>query len=169
MLPGEGGLSPFPEGTGGVGKNILPEAGRVLRRVRQARGLTLKDVGLRSNGRLKPTAVAGYERAERSISVLRFCALCELYGVLPEGVLAEIVRGAQGRLPVVIDLTQIGRLDAGEGRILTQFIQEVRKLRGEQQTDTAVLRSGDIETLARAVGDRPEEFLDRIGPTLRRP
>jgi hypothetical protein len=91
-----------------------------------------------------------------------------LYGVQPEGVLAEIIRGAQGRLPVVIDLTQIGRLDASEGRILTQFIQEVRTLRGEQQTDTAILRTGDIETLARAVGDRPEEFLQRIEPTLRR-
>lgn len=152
-----------------VGKTILPEAGGVLRRVRRARGLTLRDVGLRSNGAFKPTAVAGYERAERSISVLRFCELCELYGVLPEAVLAEIVRGAQGRLPVVIDLTQIGSLDAGEARILTQFIQEVRTLRGEQQTDTAILRTGDIEILARAVGDHPEEFLQRIGSTLRRP
>jgi transcriptional regulator with XRE-family HTH domain len=150
-------------------KDILPEAGRVLRRVRHAKGLTLKDVGLRSNGRLKPTAVAGYERAERSISVLRFCALCELYGVRPETVLAEIVSGAQGRSPVVLDLTLIGRLDASDARIVTQFIDEVRTLRGEQQADTVILRTGDVEILASAAGGRPEEFLHKIEPALRRP
>lgn len=152
-----------------MGKEILLETGRVLRRARLARGLTLRDVGLRSNGRLKPTAVAGYERAERGISVLRFCALCELYGVRPEGMLAEIMKSAQGRPPVVLDLTLIGRLDASEARIVTQFMDEVRTLRGEQQADTVTLRTGDVEILASAVGDRPEEFLQRIRPALGRP
>ena len=36
--------------------------------------------------------MAGYERAERSISLLRFCGLAELYGVPPEILLAQIMR-----------------------------------------------------------------------------
>ena len=45
------------------------EVGHALRRARLARGLTLRQVGERSLGTFKPTAVAGYERAERTISL----------------------------------------------------------------------------------------------------
>lgn len=152
-----------------MGRDIRSETGRVLRRVRQARGLTLRDVGVRSSGRLKPTAVAGYERAERGISVLRFCELCELYGVRPVAVLAEIVRGAEGRPPVVLDLTRTGELESREARIVRQFIQEILSLRGEQAAETLMLRAGDVEILATAAGDRPEEFLRKIARALQRP
>jgi transcriptional regulator with XRE-family HTH domain len=152
-----------------LGKDIRSEIGRVLRRVRQARGLTLRDVGARSHGRLKPTAVAGYERAERSISVRRFWELCELYGVRPVAILAEIVQGAEGRPPVVLDLTRMGELDSLEARIANQFIEEILALRGEQETDTLTLRGEDVELLATAAGDRPEEFLRSIARAIRRP
>lgn len=66
-------------------------AGRALRRARMARGLTLRDVGYRSDGAFTPTAVAGYERGERSISLQRFCELAAFYGVAPERLLAEIL------------------------------------------------------------------------------
>ena len=49
--------------------------GRALRRARSGRGLTLRDVGMRSAGKFTPTAVAGYERGERKISLQRFCEL----------------------------------------------------------------------------------------------
>jgi transcriptional regulator with XRE-family HTH domain len=118
---------------------------------------------------LKPTAVAGYERGERSISVRRFWELCELYGVRPVAVLAEIVQGAEGRPPVIIDLTRMGELDSLEARIASQFIGEILSLRGEQETDTLTLRGEDVELLATAAGDRPEEFLRKIAGALQRP
>lgn len=149
--------------------DIRSETGRALRRVRQARGLTLRDVGARSNGRLKPTAVAGYERGERGISVRRFWELCELYGVRPAAVLAEIVQGAEGRPPVVLDLTRVGELDSLEARLASRFIEEIRSLRGERVNDTLTLRGDDVELLATAAGDRPEEFLRSIAPALRGP
>ncbi|MDQ2964665.1 MAG: helix-turn-helix domain-containing protein, partial [Chloroflexota bacterium] len=58
--------------------------GRALRRARQTRGLTLRDVGIRSGGIFTPTAVAGYERGERAISLRRFCDLATFYDVAPE-------------------------------------------------------------------------------------
>ena len=61
-----------------MGGSFGEEVGRALRRARLAQGLTLKAVGERSGGAFKPTAVAGYERAERAIGLERFCALCRV-------------------------------------------------------------------------------------------
>ena len=48
-------------------------------------------MGIRSEGRYSPSAIAGYERAERSISLQRFCELATFYGVEPERMLSEIL------------------------------------------------------------------------------
>jgi transcriptional regulator with XRE-family HTH domain len=87
-----------------VSEPISAEAGRALRRARLARGLTLKGVGELSNRSFTPTAVAGYERGERQISLQRFCDLASFYGVAPELLLADIQRGMHQEL---IDLTQL--------------------------------------------------------------
>lgn len=79
-------------------------AGRVLRHARKARGLTLRDVGLRSGGTFSPTAVAGYERGERGITLERFCLLADFYGILPDRLLAEIVGDADD---VIVDLASL--------------------------------------------------------------
>lgn len=63
--------------------------GSALRRARDVAGLTLKDVERLTEGRFKPSTVAGYERGERSISVSRFLALARFYGALPDGLLAD--------------------------------------------------------------------------------
>ena len=86
--------------------SIGEEVGRALRGARLARGLTLRQVGERSAGAFKPTAVAGYERAERSISLERFCQLCEFYGVEPAWQLGEILGTVGDRPDLIIDLTQ---------------------------------------------------------------
>ena len=89
-----------------VGKPIGDHVGRELRRARQARGLTLRDVGIRSGGIFTPTAVAGYERDERSISLERFCELATFYGVAPEDLLAQALR--LDRREPVVDITSLG-------------------------------------------------------------
>jgi transcriptional regulator with XRE-family HTH domain len=151
-----------------LGGHLRSEIGRTLRRVRHRRGLTLRDVGVRSNGKLTPTAVAGYERGERGISLQRFCELCELYGVRPVVALAEVVHNARGGAPVVLDVTRTASLNEPEGRILRGFIDEIRSLRGAKKTETLILRAGDVEVLAQSAGDEPAEFLRRIAPALRR-
>ncbi|MGH2672103.1 MAG: helix-turn-helix domain-containing protein, partial [Gaiellales bacterium] len=85
-------------------KDIAVEVGRALRRVRMQRRLRLKDVGELSD-RFTPTAVAGYERAERAISLVKYCELCAVYGVAPERLLADAIRAIDGRPPVVVDLS----------------------------------------------------------------
>jgi transcriptional regulator with XRE-family HTH domain len=87
-----------------VGEPISAEAGRALRRIRTALGLTLQDVGERSGRAFTPTAVAGYERGERQISLQRFCDLATFYGIAPEQLLAEVRRALPEREDLV-DLT----------------------------------------------------------------
>ena len=88
-----------------VGKPIGDRVGRALRRARKSQGLTLRDVGIRSGGTFTPTAVAGYERGERSISLERFCELATFYNVAPQVLLAEALH-PDDREPVV-DLTPL--------------------------------------------------------------
>jgi transcriptional regulator with XRE-family HTH domain len=143
------------------------DIGRVLRRVRQSRGFTLRHVAAMSEGRFKPTSIAGYERGERSISLERFCELCRLYAIAPERLLLDITRGEEGRTEPEIDLTILEALGSDESAAVSEFIRQVRSLRGESQGDTIVLRIGDLEALATSSGRRPDELLEILGPVLR--
>jgi len=87
--------------------SLAEEVGRALRRARLGQALTLKQVGERSDGAFKPTAVAGYERAERSISLERFCELCGFYGLAPAQLLAEIMETVGGMPDLIVDLTRL--------------------------------------------------------------
>jgi len=64
--------------------------GEVLREIRMGRGLSLRQVTVRSRGAFKPSSVASYERGERQISVERLFHLAEVYDVAPERVVAAI-------------------------------------------------------------------------------
>jgi transcriptional regulator with XRE-family HTH domain len=88
-----------------VGKPIEGQVGRALRRARQARRFTLREVGIRSGGIFTPTTVAGYERGERAISLQRFCELATFYGVAPEDLLAEGLH--PGDREPIVDLTPL--------------------------------------------------------------
>jgi transcriptional regulator with XRE-family HTH domain len=84
---------------------FLRAVGDELRRARQEAGLALRDLNLRSAREFKASAVGGYERGERSISLDRFCRLAELYGVPPDHLLARVLeRAAPVGDDVVIDL-----------------------------------------------------------------
>ena len=89
-----------------MGEGLAEQVGSALRRARRARGLTLRDMAARSGGAFKPTAVAGYERAERNISLVRFCKLAELYGIPPEILLAQIMAAGDERKRALVELSE---------------------------------------------------------------
>ena len=142
-------------------------AGRVLRRARASKGLTLREVGARSSGALKATAVAGYERGERAISLKRFFQLSTIYAIEPERLMAEIARITQGRPPVVVDLAALESIDDQTAQTVAEFARQVRRLRGEQG-GTLTLRAGDLSVIATLAGSQPERLLERIEPALAR-
>ncbi|MGH2755647.1 MAG: helix-turn-helix domain-containing protein [Actinomycetota bacterium] len=65
--------------------------GRILRRLRSERRLTLHGVQELSQGQFKASALSGYERGERSISLERFRALTELYSVPADAALGQVL------------------------------------------------------------------------------
>jgi transcriptional regulator with XRE-family HTH domain len=148
--------------------NILVETGRALRAARQARGMTLRDVGTRSHGRFKPTAVAGYERAERGISLERFCELAQLYGMAPERLLLQITWRLSGGPAPMIHRPKIPELPVEEANVVGGFIQKVRDLRGDSDDEVITLRIQDLEVLATVSGHQLTDFLEHLGPALAR-
>jgi transcriptional regulator with XRE-family HTH domain len=70
-------------------------AGEVLRQVRLARSLSLRQVTVRSGGRFKPSSVASYERGERKISLERLFALADVYDIAPERIVAAIAHSLE--------------------------------------------------------------------------
>jgi transcriptional regulator with XRE-family HTH domain len=143
------------------------EIGRALRRARLARGMTLKDLAEASADRFRPTSVAGYERGERKISLVRFCELCRLLDVPAERLLGEILRAVEGRWEPEIDLTKLEGLRTPEGDVITGFIRQVLSQRGARDVETIVLRAGDVEVLASSAGRRPEELLEIVSSARR--
>jgi transcriptional regulator with XRE-family HTH domain len=137
--------------------------GMALRRARRARGLTLRDISTLSGGRYKPTSIAGYERAERTISLERFCDLCQLYGVAPPTVLAQILEEVEGGEPE-IDLAFLESIGSAEAALISGFVREIRALRHSASGESIVLRAGDVEVLATAAGKRPEELTSILSP-----
>ncbi len=152
-------------------KAISGAIGEALRRARKGRKLTLHDVARISNGRFKPSSVGSYERGTRTISVPLLCELSALYGVPPDRVLADALASSadESRPDVVIDLRRLPRLEGEHGRVLSEFVGQVRALRGDLASDVITLRAGDVEVLASAIGAESTALLKRIRPTLREP
>jgi transcriptional regulator with XRE-family HTH domain len=146
--------------------DILAETGRALRRARKSRNLTLRDVGKRSAGRFKPTAVAAYERAERRISLERFCQLAELYGMAPERLLLQILWHVAGRPEPTIDRTLVSELPSEEREAVGGFLQQIRRMRGDGDEGAITLRVRDLEVLATISGHQLDEFLQHLRPAL---
>ncbi len=145
-------------------RSMALEIGRALRRARLDRGMTLKELADASAGSFRPTSVAGYERGERTISLVRFCELCRMLDVLPERVLGEILRAVEGRTEPEIDLSKLAGLRSPESELIRRFNRQVLSQRGERDTQMITLRAGDVEVLATAARRRPEELLEIVNP-----
>jgi transcriptional regulator with XRE-family HTH domain len=143
--------------------------GSALRRVRRSRGLTLRAVAETSGGVFKATSVAGYERGERSITVERFCGLCDVYRIAPEQLLGEITRSSRREDEPSIDLSALGSLATEEASLVSEFVQQVLALRKDPERSEISLRTGDLQVLATASGKKPEELLELLEPVLRKP
>ncbi len=84
--------------------DFLRVVGDELRRARQDAGLALRDLNVRSGREFKASAVGGYERGERSISLDRFCRLAAVYDVSPSQLLDRVLEKATAKNDVVIDI-----------------------------------------------------------------
>lgn len=71
--------------------------GAVLRRLREARGLTLEQAADLVGDHLHPDALDWFERNHTGAPFSRLLKLAEVYGLTPEGLLAECLGYARER------------------------------------------------------------------------
>ena len=143
---------------------VAEELGAALRRAREARGLSLREAAAASSGAFKPSTLASYERAERTVPMERFFRIAFLYDISPVRLLADVVRRVEGRPSVRIDVPRLKSMEGTEAAILDGFIRNVFLLRDQDLGATVVLREGDLEVLATATGRRVPQFLQAIEP-----
>jgi transcriptional regulator with XRE-family HTH domain len=128
--------------------------------------MTLRSAARASGGRFKPSSIAGYERAERAITVQRFCELCELYGTDPARLLGGIVAAAREEPKVELDLAALERLDVPEAATVREYANRVRALRGGSG-DVVALRTAEVAVIAQASGRPQDELLELLSPARR--
>jgi len=150
-------------------RSLREALGEVLRDARRRRGLTLREASAASGNRFRPSAIGGYERSERSISVERFCDLAVLYGVPADRMLAEVLERLTptGRAEIIVDLTELELLPGEEPRLAAQLVERVKEERGGESGNLVSLRAGDLEALALASRLDPGDLVRRLEPAIR--
>lgn len=158
-----------PPDLSATARRIREALGEVLRETRRHRGLTLREVSALAGSRFKASGIGGYERGERSISLERFCDLAELYGVPADRLLSQVLSRVmpEGRVEVIVDITQLELLPGEEPRIAAELIDRVRRQRGDLVGAQVTLRAGDLEALALASKLTPGDLVRRLEPALR--
>jgi transcriptional regulator with XRE-family HTH domain len=141
--------------------------GRVLRDMRRERGITLREAATRSAGTFKPSVLAAYERGERGISLERFHALANVYGISPQRLLAEVSRRLEQRPPDVVNVGAVRELQGPAAGTVRLFVERVMRLRGVR-ADTVTLRTGDLQVLSAAVGMSERDLRSAVDGTVGR-
>ena len=120
------------------------KVGARLRSLRKQRGLTLQQVEVLSNKRLKGSLLAAYERGDRNISVTRLHQIATLYSVPVNQLLPEELEGmGEPALPpkLAIDLTQLQGLPERQGSILSRHVARLQQQRHDFNTPVVTFRS----------------------------
>jgi transcriptional regulator with XRE-family HTH domain len=121
--------------------------------------LTLQQVEVLSNKRLKGSLLAAYERGDRNISVTRLHQIATLYSVPVNQLLPEELEGVgEPALPpkLAIDLTQLHGLPERQGSILARHVARLQQQRQDFNTPVVTFRADDLEQLAAAYKTSPE-------------
>jgi transcriptional regulator with XRE-family HTH domain len=135
------------------------KVGARLRSLRKQRGLTLQQVEVLSNKRLKGSLLAAYERGDRNISVTRLHQIATLYSVPVNQLLPEETEGvAEPSAPakLAVDLGQLQGLPERQGAILSRHVAHLQQQRRDFDTSVVTIRSDDLEQLAAAYKTTPE-------------
>lgn len=133
--------------------------GARLRNVRRLRGLTLQQIEVLSNKRLKGSLLAAYERGDRNVSVARLHQIATLYNVPVSELLPEEEEPPpQPPVPprLMVDLGRLRELPAKQGGILARHVLELQRQRADFDTDVITFRTEDLDQLATAYRMTPE-------------
>jgi transcriptional regulator with XRE-family HTH domain len=135
------------------------KVGARLRSIRKQKGLTLQQVEVLSNKRLKGSLLAAYERGDRNISVTRLQQISHLYATPIQELLPEdlgLPDEGQEPLRVSIDLEQLASLPERQAGPLAKHVHIVQEQRQAPVERVLTIRTADLENLAAAYHTTPE-------------
>ena len=128
------------------------QVGQRLRAIRQAQGLSLAEVEVRSQGRWSASAIGAYERGFRTLSLPRLKALADFYKVPVAVLLGEPMPVDDGpeRHKIVLDLAALNLIDPAAP--IRRFVQSIIEARGDFNGRVLSLRHDDLKALCTLVG-----------------
>jgi transcriptional regulator with XRE-family HTH domain len=135
------------------------KVGARLRSLRKQRGLTLQQVEVLSNKRLKGSLLAAYERGDRNISVTRLHQIATLYSVPVNQLLPDEGEASAEQAPpakLAIDLGQLKGLPERQASILARHVAQIQQQRRDYNTPVVTFRLDDLDQLAAAYKTTPE-------------
>ena len=138
-----------------------------VRAIRIAKGLTLHEVEVASNRRIRAVVLGSYERGDRTLSVRMAIVIAQFYGVPLSYLLEEPEKSAGKASPVTLDLRRFRVIMADSTlplrinstlRSAITFTGEIVKLRNDWNGELISLRSSDMTLLAAAIGVHQSEL-----------
>ncbi|HEY6566812.1 MAG TPA: helix-turn-helix domain-containing protein [Actinomycetota bacterium] len=144
------------------------QLGAALVDARTRRGLTRKDVERLTDGRLTASAIGGYERGERSISMERFVDLSYSIGVAPEELLADALHGKTPteRHQLTIDLTRLEIAAQPVREPVAEFVHTIQMRRRDYLAHVVTLRGGDVTAIAQRMGVERRTLVRELAPAV---
>lgn len=136
------------------------ELGENLRKVREQKGLSLRDVQERSGGVWKAAALGCYERAERAFSTKKLAELADFYGVP----VADLLPKAEDEVVtqrIVIDLPRL-RTAGDQTGLLARYVSDIQSRRFDYNGKMLSLRAEDLLHLAKIYNTTPDEFAHQL-------
>lgn len=140
-----------------------------VRAIRIAKGLTLREVEVASNRRIRAVVLGSYERGDRTLSVRMAIVIAQFYGVPLSYLLEEPEKTAGKANPAILDLRRFRKIMADSTlppRInstlasAVTFTGEIIKLRNDWNGELISLRSSDLTFLAAAIGIHQHELVE---------
>lgn len=144
-----------------------------LREIRISKALSLADVEVASNRRIRAVVLGSYERGDRTLSVNKAIVIAEFYGLPLSYLLEPPTLACAVPVAPVIDLRHVRALAGAPNavdksaplmRTIITFLSGVVAVRNDWNGEVLSLRSTDLTHLAMAVGKTPaqvREILDQ--------
>lgn len=134
-----------------------------LRGLREAAGLTLKQLEIKSRGKWKAVVVGSYERGTRHLSLKRAIELCDFYGadISDLGSLTSKIDQTQ----VILDLRAINEarnLPDHVTEIIGKIAGRITLQRGDRNGTILSIRAVDLEYMQLLLGMNTNELLNRL-------
>ena len=142
-----------------------------IRALRISKGLSLSDVEIQSQHRIRAVVLGSYERGDRSLSVKRAITIADFYGVPLSYLLEPPNSSYEQPLRVIIDLRRIRimmsepaqlSLASSGVQIILRFIAAVVARRNDWNGEVLSIRADDLTALAMSIGKNSDEIKEML-------